>query len=428
MRLLQTLIDGGGNVAPQLAITRRLVERGHDVTVLGHRTLRDRVAARGAELVAFERALPDLDLSDPEKDPIADWGARTEIGAAIRFRDRGLIPLLRESARETLELLERRPADAVLVDFLLPGAAAAAERAGVPVFSFVHCPYPGPVPGVPPMGTGLRPGRNAVMRGRDRLLNAATDRFYRPLLRQVNELRSDYGLAALPGVWEMVGRADRVFALTVPELDFASRGRMPPSVRFVGPAFEPAADVWQSPWPADNDDPLVLASFSTTYMDQRDFAERVLEAVEPLPVRALLTTGPALDVRGLEIPANARVVPFAPHSAVVPHASLVVTHAGFGTVQIALRAGVPVVCMPDGRDQPDVAARVLEVGAGLRIRKSASARRLRAAIERALADASLKAGAERIGRALAERDGAATAVEEIERLATPAAAPSSVAS
>src|SRR3954453_1848251 len=154
MRVLQALIDGGGNVAPQLAITRRLIERGHHVTVLGHRTLRARVEARGAEFVAFERTLPDIDFSDPEKDYVADWGARTPIGAAARFRDRGIIAPLRDSAAEVSELLARRPADAVLADFLLPGAAAASQRAGGPVLALVHCPFPGRVPGVPPIGMG----------------------------------------------------------------------------------------------------------------------------------------------------------------------------------------------------------------------------------------------------------------------------------
>ena len=39
-----------------------------------------------------------------------------------------------------------------------------------------------------------------------------------------------------------------------------------------------------------------------------------------------------------------------------------------GTVTRALAAGVPLVCMPMGRDQPDVAARVIHAGAGLRLR------------------------------------------------------------
>ena len=58
----------------------------------------------------------------------------------------------------------------------------------------------------------------------------------------------------------------------------------------------------------------------------------------------------------------------------LPHAALVVTHAGWQTINAALADGVPLVCVPDGRDQPDNAARVV-----LRVRVCASARRPRLA-------------------------------------------------
>jgi hypothetical protein len=38
----------------------------------------------------------------------------------------------------------------------------------------------------------------------------------------------------------------------------------------------------------------------------------------------------------------------------------------------AVADGVPLVRIPDGRDQPDNAARVLACGAGVRVRKNAS--------------------------------------------------------
>ena len=124
----------------------------------------------------------------------------------------------------------------------------------------------------------------------------------------------------------------------------------------MGPAVEQNTGTWESPWSSTDERPLLLVSLSTTYMGQQRLAERLLQAIAPLPVRALFTTGPALDLSALDIPSNTRVASFVPHAAVLPHASLAVTHAGFGTVQAALGVGVPLVCIPDGRDQPDNAA------------------------------------------------------------------------
>jgi MGT family glycosyltransferase len=204
--------------------------------------------------------------------------------------------------------------------------------------------------------------------------------------------------------------------LSAPELDFSSRGALPANVRYVGPAFEPYPHEWSSPWPETNTEPLVVVSFSTTYMNQCAPVQRVLDALDGLRVRVLLTAGPALDPAELRMPTNARAVAFVPHRAVFPHAALVVTHAGWQTVNAALADGVPLVCIPAGRDQPDNAVRVQVVGAGVRVRAGASPRRLRRAIVGALEDPSLKQGAARMAQALGRQDGARVVAEELERM------------
>jgi MGT family glycosyltransferase len=176
----------------------------------------------------------------------------------------------------------------------------------------------------------------------------------------------------------------------------------------------PGDTSWESPWAADDTRPLVLASFSTTFMDQHDLARRTVAALAELPVRALVTTGPAIDPARVPRPENVEVTRFAPHGAVLPHARLAVTHAGMGTVHAALAAGVPLVCMPGGRDQGDVAARVEFHGAGVRIGQGASPRKLRAAVARALDDPALAEGARRMSKELTAQDGAARAAEELE--------------
>ncbi len=151
-------------------------------------------------------------------------------------------------------------------------------------------------------------------------------------------------------------------------------------------------------------------------MNQLALAQRVLDALAELPVRTLLTTGPALDAGALRLPANARAVDFVPHRAVLPHAALVVTHAGWQTVNAALADGVPLVCIPDQRDQPDNAARVVACGAGVRIRKRASPARLREVIAAALADPALTRGARTMAQALARSDGALEVADAVEAI------------
>ncbi len=160
----------------------------------------------------------------------------------------------------------------------------------------------------------------------------------------------------------------------------------------------------------------MLISFSTSYMNQGKLAQRVLDAVAGLRVRALLTAGPALDTSHLRIPGNTRSVAYVPHRAVLPHASLVITHAGWQTVNAALADGVPLVCIPDARDQPDNAARVLVAHAGVRVSKKSSPSKLRSVIAGALEDHSIKQGARAMADALARSDGVTVIADRLERL------------
>ncbi len=418
VRIFQTLLAFSGNAPPQLALTRRLVRRGHEVRVLAHRAARERVESTGAQFVEFQRALPDMDMTQRESDVFRDWEARTRIGAALRVRDNLLIGLLLDTSRECAELLEGWPADVVVFDWMLPGAAVAAKGAGVPAVALVHCPFPMPIDGAPPLGSGLRPmaGRLGVMR--DRLLNRAARRLFARGLPVLNQARAERGLPPLGDWYAQLLGIEAIYVMSAPELDFSSRGRLPANVSYVGPAFEPFAGEWHSPWPESNRDPLVLVSFSTSYMEQSQSVQRVLDALAPLPVRVLLTTGPALDAAHLRIPANTRVVAFVPHRLVLPHTTLVITHAGWQTINAALADGVPLLCIPGGRDQPDNAARVALAHAGVRARKNASPRKLRRVITTALQDPALKEGARAISIALASSDGAATIAEQLERLPT----------
>ncbi len=417
VRVFQTLLAFSGSAPPQLAVTRRLVERGHEVRVLAHRAARERIERTGAEFVEFKRTVPDMDITRRETDTIRDWEARTRAGAGIRMLKHCLFAFMLPTSRDCAEVLASWPADVVLFDWMFTGAGIAAEGAGLPSIALVHCPYPLPIDGAPPLFSGQRRVENTLGAARDSALNHLARRLLATGLPVLNKARAEQGLDALGDWADQLLAADAICVLTAPELDFSSRAGLPTNVHYVGPAFEPYPKEWQSPWPESNSDPLVLVSFSTSYMDQHALAQRVLDALAPLPVRTLLTAGPALEAETLRLPANARRVAFIPHRTVLPHAALVISHAGWQTINAALADGVPLLCIPDGRDQPDNAARVIACGAGIRVRKNASTRKLRRAITQTLENPSLKDGAGAIASALARSNGAVTVVGMLEQLA-----------
>jgi UDP:flavonoid glycosyltransferase YjiC (YdhE family) len=114
------------------------------------------------------------------------------------------------------------------------------------------------------------------------------------------------------------------------------------------------------------------------------------------------------------------VVRSAPHTEVLREASLLVTHCGHGTTLKGLAAGVPLVCMPMGRDQDDTAARVVYRGAGVRVKARAAPEAIRAAVQHVLATPAYRESARRLASSLGAGEGCVDPVQVLEELAPPA--------
>ena len=416
MKILVAGWDSGGGVEAVQTVVRRAVARGHDVRVLGTGGLRSRFESAGAVFLPYKYA-PDNDLRWPETDLLKDWETRNPLTLWARVRDRLLVGPAREFCRDVLEELHREAADVVVVDTMIPSARFGAEAAGVPAVIVMHGPYMVPRGDVPPLGTGFMPARGRLGRLRDRSAAALALAVFRSGLPALNQARAEFGLAPLRDGLDLMGRADRILVCSSPSFDFAP-GSVPANVCYVGPQLDDAARAASgNPWAGPPGRPLVLVGLSSTVMRQEGLLQRAANALGQLQVRGLVTTGPAVDPAVIAAPPNVTVTRWVRHADVLPHCSAVITHGGHGTVMKALIAGVPLVVVPLGRDQPDNAARVVYAGAGTRLRKNASVSALRAAVAQVIDDPGYRAAAGRIAdRLAAERDDSLV-VDELEHMA-----------
>lgn len=410
--------SGGGAVPPLLSVARALRERGHGVRVLADRSLHDEVTAAGVEPVAWTTA-PQGDATDPAKDVIKDFEARTPLGEFARLRDRIVCGPAADYARDTLAELRARPADALVAEHMLLGALTGGEAAGIPLVSLVTSLYPLPTSGAPPPGPGLTPASGVLGRLRDRVLARLILQPWKKGLPALNAARTGSGLPPVDSVIDAFHRVDRVLVLSPRALDHPGR-RFPAHVRHVGPRLDDPAWAGELKLPA-GDAPLVLVGLSSSFMDQRAVLERIAEALGTLPVRGLLTTGPAVDPATVRAPGNVLVAAAAPHSIALRHAAVTITHAGHGTAVKSLAAGVPLVCVPLGRDQREVARHVELAGAGTTVSKSASPRTITRAVNRVLRDPSYRREARRLATEIAAETATDRAVAELEALTERAA-------
>lgn len=140
-----------------------------------------------------------------------------------------------------------------------------------------------------------------------------------------------------------------------------------------------------------------------------------LDAVAAQKVSALMTTGPSMDVAALgTIPENVVLRDFVPQSAVFPHVSAVLCHGGSGSVLGALSAGLPLVVMPIGADQPENARAVAAVGAGIAI-DVPDPDTTSSALKTVLTDPAYRAAAQRISKEMAAHPSIEMAVDEMLR-------------
>ena len=413
-RFLLTMWEGGGNVPPELGVARRLVDRGHSVHVLGDPTIRVGAETAGCTFSAWTRA-PHHTSYDPDEDPIKDWESSNPLVLLQRVRDRFIAGPAARFAADTAQAIAAVRPDALVSDAFLFGSVIAAQAVGLPVVLLVTNIWIMPSRGSPPVGPGFPPARTVLGRGRDAALLAVENRLFRKGLPAINAARAEYGLAPLASFYDQALAADRILVLTSPEFDYAAP-TVPANVSYTGPILDDPewVDGWSDPWPESDPRPLVLVGFSTTYQDQGPVLRKVVDALSTMPVRAVVTLGQMLEAAEVAPAENVVVVNSLPHRAVLPHASLVISHCGHGTTMKALAAGVPLVCIPMGRDQNDTAARVVHAGAGVRLRPGTSVSRVRRAVRRVLGDDRFRIGAEQMATTIRQGRLTADLVTEIE--------------
>jgi MGT family glycosyltransferase len=418
-RFLLAMWEGGGTVPPLLGVARRLIGRGHRVRVLGDPTIQIEAEKAGCAFTPWRRAPHRTDLR-PESDRLRDWEAPNPVAMLRKYRDEFLVAPAAAQAADALEAIAREAPDVVATDFVLFGASMAAERAGIPSVALIPQIWPLPVRGAPPFGMGLPLARGALGRIRDRLANAFVARLFERGLPRLNATRRELALAPLASFFDQVLGARALLVLSSASFDF-SAPFVPANARYVGPVLDDpdwAGAPWTPPWESANRDPIVLVAFSTTFQDQAGTLRRIVDALAKLPVRGLVTLGEMLDDSAVLAKGAVAVVRSAPHREVLRHASLVVTHCGHGTTVKALAAGVPMVCLPMGRDQDDNAARVAHHGAGVRLSPKASASEIARGVARVLGDERYRVAARDLGRRIAADAAQDTAVDELEAAAS----------
>lgn len=356
-----------GHAFPAIALCLRFQAAGHTATLLTGSQWLTIAHAAGVDAVLLEGLDPGEDDDD------ADAGAKINERAA-------------RMAVLNAPVIRALAPDLVCSDVITVCGGMAAELLGLPWVEVAPHPLYLPSKGLPPLGSGLAAGVGVRGRARDVVLRALTARSIRAGDRDRATARRGIGLPARDP-----GPLRRLIA-TLPALEIP-RPDWPGEAVVVGPLhFEPTESVLTPP---PGTGPLVVVAPSTATTGTTGLAELALAALGPgrgLPdgTRVAVSRLAGADV---DVPDWA-VVGLGRQDELLARADVLVCGGGHGIVSKSLLHGVPLVAVPGGGDQWEIANRVVRQGSGQLIRPLTS-EALTTAVREVLADPRYRTAAQR---------------------------------
>jgi UDP-N-acetylglucosamine transferase subunit ALG13 len=114
--------------------------------------------------------------------------------------------------------------------------------------------------------------------------------------------------------------------------------------------------------------PLVYVTMGTEFNQRPEIFRAILDGLAAEPIEVVVTVGSNGDPDALgPVRPNVRIERFVQQSRLLALASVFVSHGGSGALFGALRAGVPMLAIPQGADQFLNAEAIVEHGIGLRL-------------------------------------------------------------
>ncbi|GMA65149.1 glycosyltransferase [Alicyclobacillus fastidiosus] len=184
--------------------------------------------------------------------------------------------------------------------------------------------------------------------------------------------------------------------------------------KFVGPSVVSRA-MGDTDMPDLDVDNVIYISLGTVFNRAIDFYKLCFAAFADTKYKVVLSVGRQTQMEELgDIPDNFIVRNYVPQLEVLQRAKLFITHGGMNSTSEGLYYGVPLMVLPQNADQPIVARRVANIGAGVHLDAQAlTPEYLRENAESVLADSSIHSVCREIGDSFRAAGGYERAVDEI---------------
>jgi UDP:flavonoid glycosyltransferase YjiC (YdhE family) len=381
LRILFSFARGRGHLGPLLPLARAAAEAGHETALAGARSV---VGDQGG----FDHVHPRDVPTAPASSRGAGTGVLAPVSRGTLLKD--MAPyFLGDTGRDARDavtaIASAWSADVVVCDGQDFGAMVASERVGIPCVVV-------------------------------EVFATAPEEWIEQIRGPMQDFRAEVGLGPDPELRVIDGQLS---VIPFPASFRRVRERRSPVTRMRPEAPQPCRDHPAVEWlAAGHEEHRVYATLGTIFnRASGDLLPRIIRALESLPVRALVTTGPDIDPAGFPEPgANVRLEPYVPQDGVLDAVDLVVSHGGSGTMTQSLAHGVPLLVLPLGADQLPNGERVRDLGAGAMLDARATPDEIAARVRAMLADPSPRSGAAAVADEMRALPSPADVLRRIEAL------------
>lgn len=391
-------VPGHGHVNPSLPLVAELVRREHQIIYFISEGYRARVEAAGAVYRPYATIHDDY------------FDGRGLSGSVPQKVAYELITTTEEILPELLETTRAENPDYILFDGMCPWGYMVARILGLPAIASLALP---PVAAPPtramlnllPLFLTLLP---VIFRDFGNGLAAN---------KRAKALTKHYGLPSFGMIGIMNNLGDISISYTAADFQ-PYADTVHKSVRFVGWTVNETAANEPFSFEHLQGRRLIYVSMGTLNNDDIGFFKMCIEAFTGGDHFVMMTTGGRIqpDAFGT-LPENVAVYEWVPQVEVLKRAALFISHGGMNSVHDSLYFGVPLLVVPQQFEQTINAMRVVELGAGLMLKKGqVNTQAIRDSAMRLLTESHFKAEAEHIGDSLRSAGGAVRAADEVEGL------------
>ncbi|MBQ6996517.1 MAG: glucosyltransferase [Lachnospiraceae bacterium] len=377
-------IPAHGHTNPTLGVVRELIERGHEVWYYSYNMLKEKIEATGAKFVPCDEY--DTELKLEPKDT-------ARVGKDLAFSTKLLVDTTLALDDMVCKDMERLQPDCIVADSMAVWGKAVALKLGIPFVSSTT--------------------------------TFAFNKYSAKIMKQsIGEL---FGMIfSMSKIQKDIKRLQDKGYPVKNVLDIIQNDEKTDTVVYTSPQFQPCADTFSDKYAfvgpsvrtvteqiEKTKEKLIYISMGTVNNDMLQLYKNCIAAFKETEYQVIMSVGNLVDIESFEeLPENISVYTQVDQIAVLSQADVFLSHCGMNSVNESLYYEVPLVMYPQTSEQGGVANRVLQLGAGIQLKKTTPSAILEA-IEEVMDNFSYQENAVKIADGFRKCTGAKAAADKI---------------